>query len=502
MRRIRRYPGLLSPLSFLLLASLILVSCSRNGGSKGNRKGKDSQASILKLQTPLGLTGTRGTGPDIPLVYNLRDREYDPADVEIQYGIDVDDDGTIEESEYFPASPAEGGSGTTGLNTSPGPGSVHSFVWSSLTDITTGRYVTQDFVYTDAGRVATDAFGDSVFQNFPGVRLRVRPISNDKVGKWVESDAFGVSNNNTPSVTLGDLTIPLEGKADNTVNEDVTLSWTAFDPDGDPVTIAVDWVAVPQGYDPASKTDEELEALPWQWATSSSAGDGTSGLAADRNGTGHTFVWNSVKDTGTVNTWVLLRIQPLDAKREVGKWVYLDEPFHLDNYTIFTDPDASLPGNRVGAVATLLSDESVLVTGGRPSETDAPTDSVVQFFPGQSQTTKGTVAEIGTMTDARAHHSSTRLLDGRVLVVGGSGASGAAIGSAEIFDPDSREFTAASSALGTPRTNHVAVLLRSGNVLIAGGEDANGDPLSSAEIYDHESGAFVPVLSTMTTART
>jgi hypothetical protein len=379
-------------------------------------------------------------------------------------------------------------------------------VWNSLEDIRTGRHVTQDFVYTDTGRVAKDQYGDAIFEAFPGVRMRVKPTANAREGKWAETDAFDINNNNTPWVTIGTVEIPPEGAADGTVNEDVYVNWDAFDPDDDTVTIAVDWVTVPAGYGDFSRTTEELEALPWQWATSARGAEDTADKPAGRSGEPHVYVWDSVEDAGTVNAWMLLRFRPLDAKREVGLWEYQGTqgrdaednptgvwtvtPFHLDNFSIFTDPDVSLPEARVGAGATLLlDDDSVLVTGGRPSDTGTPTDTVTRVFFSQSQTTEGELSVRAPLADARSHHSSTRLQDGRVLIVGGTGASGSAIDTAEIYDPSPEiptdpNLSTVASTLDAARTKHVAVLLRSGSVLLAGGEDASGNLLSSAEIFD------------------
>jgi hypothetical protein len=89
------------------------------------------------------------------------------------------------------------------------------------------------------------------------------------------------------------------------------------------------------------------------------------------------------------------------------------------------------------------------------------------------------------MSVARAAHSATKLLDGRVLIVGGLSAGVTA--SAELFDPVSRRFSTTGS-LATPRASHSASLLSDGRVLIAGGH--NGNWLASTEIYDPQSGKF------------
>ncbi|HEY8077150.1 MAG TPA: kelch repeat-containing protein, partial [Labilithrix sp.] len=92
-----------------------------------------------------------------------------------------------------------------------------------------------------------------------------------------------------------------------------------------------------------------------------------------------------------------------------------------------------------------------------------------------------------------SEHTATLLGDGRVLVAGGAGAGD----SAEIFDPRTASFSAASGKMHDKRVNHTATMLFSGKVLIVGG----GDPAEkSAEIFDPATNAFTPTGS-MSTAR-
>jgi dihydroxyacid dehydratase/phosphogluconate dehydratase len=93
----------------------------------------------------------------------------------------------------------------------------------------------------------------------------------------------------------------------------------------------------------------------------------------------------------------------------------------------------------------------------------------------------GKFAATGSIRDVRSSATATRLSDGRVLVVGGNGASGV-LGSAELYDPGAGEFTAAGQ-LATARSWHTATLLHDGRVLIVGGIDHNSNTLASAELY-------------------
>src|SRR5207247_10769134 len=61
------------------------------------------------------------------------------------------------------------------------------------------------------------------------------------------------------------------------------------------------------------------------------------------------------------------------------------------------------------------------------------------------------------------------------------------LASLEIYDPTTRTFSLAPSALAVARQDHTATLLPDGRVLVAGGSDSSG-ALDSAELYNPTAG--------------
>jgi hypothetical protein len=138
--------------------------------------------------------------------------------------------------------------------------------------------------------------------------------------------------------------------------------------------------------------------------------------------------------------------------------------------------------------ATLLANGDVLIACGEVRDNE-PVASA-EIFHGKSLSFEST----GAMHHARVSHTATLLPDGRVLIAGGydhDPESGA-----ELYDPKSGAFTETAS-LSTPRCKHTAGLLPDGRVLIAGGSNSRGwnGNLNSAEIYDPHTGKFTAASS-------
>ena len=148
-----------------------------------------------------------------------------------------------------------------------------------------------------------------------------------------------------------------------------------------------------------------------------------------------------------------------------------------DSATGTWTPTGPMATARRNHTATLLSNGKVLVTGG----TDA--SGMLQSSAEMYDATNGTWSAVGNMAVARAYHSATLLPDGKLLVAGGGSSDWNASTAAELFNPATGSWTMAAS-MARPRRFHSAILLGSGRVLVGDGFHEYTGILTAAEVYD------------------
>ena len=147
--------------------------------------------------------------------------------------------------------------------------------------------------------------------------------------------------------------------------------------------------------------------------------------------------------------------------------------------------------------ATLLLDGRVLVAGGSGDGEAGALSSAELYDPGRESW-----APTGSMIDARNYGTATRLLDGRVLRTGPIATDGPSlVVSTGLYDPGSGSWTATGN-MATARILYTATLLLDGRVLVTGGADnpIGFGALASAELYDPGSGTWTTT-GTMIEAR-
>jgi N-acetylneuraminic acid mutarotase len=135
--------------------------------------------------------------------------------------------------------------------------------------------------------------------------------------------------------------------------------------------------------------------------------------------------------------------------------------------------------------ATLLAGGRVLVAGGRAPGTGGPGTGVYLntselYNPGADSWS----FTQGALNTRRQLHTATLLANGQVLVAGGENKNTGVvltINSAELYDPGTGQWTPTSS-LNSAREFHTATPLLDGRVLVTGGTDGTSS-LNSAELY-------------------
>lgn len=142
-------------------------------------------------------------------------------------------------------------------------------------------------------------------------------------------------------------------------------------------------------------------------------------------------------------------------------------------------------GGPVWPTSNLLPDGRVLVAGENPPELYDPETDAFSLAGRMNHS----VYKYGMIW-----HAATTLLDGSVLITGGSDDfSCTGMAEAETYDPSTRTFSVAGSMTAS-RDRHTATLLRNGMVLITGGGDGwcGRHSEDTAELYDPVTRTFTP----------
>ena len=141
-------------------------------------------------------------------------------------------------------------------------------------------------------------------------------------------------------------------------------------------------------------------------------------------------------------------------------------------------------------LSTLVPNGNVLVAGGFSANALYLTNSEL-YDPNSGTWTQTGPLNVARTATRTGHSTATLLANGKVLAAGDNvyqGNVNGTLDSAELFDPTSGTWTMTGSLPG-PRSDHTATLLLNGQVLVAGGTDGTAN-LSSAVLYDPATGSW------------
>lgn len=184
--------------------------------------------------------------------------------------------------------------------------------------------------------------------------------------------------------------------------------------------------------------------------------------------------WTAIRDQGRVGDRVDTSLIGIGFSNLDAKLSYQDHhPVELSSVVPYMAIKTQM---QQGDTVTTLGDGRVLVVGDF---------SIPGHWNGAQvyDPTEDAWESTAYLADKRRWHTSTLLLDGRVLVTGGQERSGRVLHTAELFDPANNSWTSTSAMLHA-RAFHTSTLLDDGRVLVIGGRRGDLETLSSAEIYD------------------
>ncbi len=320
-----------------------------------------SLARVTRIDTPLGLQGAAGAGSAVVIPFALAQRRSRPAFIQAEYGIDLNADGAIDESEYLPATlDIRDGrhSGETQkirsrrkktvhqYETAPDTGRSNALVWNSTLDVRRSIFTSRLTVYTPQGRTVPDPNnpGRVLRLDGPGgavFRVRTRRGAR-RASDWAVTGRFDLSAASTPDLTLDDVTS----------GAPTLIAWTAIHPDSEdfndndvldpligedmngngvldevPIAAAFDYYVLGVDEDPQELDAIELATLDWQPCTrSSDVGDADVDVTSSANGIANIFAWDVATDAPGDGAQVIFRARAFDGVQTGGRWVYRTDP--------------------------------------------------------------------------------------------------------------------------------------------------------------------------------
>ncbi len=200
--------------------------------------------------------------------------------------------------------------------------------------------------------------------------------------------------------------------------------------------------------------------------------------------------WLTVSQTsGSSSARLMLNVAPGTALGTVGS-------INVNTNPEFAAPSVEQSPLLVRVTVGQPNDTGVLLTGGNDAQ------GRVQDLADLYSPQLGQFDLEAAMQSPRTGHTATLLLSGELLLAGGSTGPNTATATAELFDPETAQFSSTAGMMTDSRWYHTATLLPNGNVLLAGGVDnaGTGASVASAELYRPATGIFTATGS-MTTMR-